>query len=77
MHEGCRNKYAVQVKYNLFERKAEKTGLLQLCKDLNVQLVAHSPLQQGLLTGELHRLDIMLQLHIANSSMKLSCCKLM
>ncbi|BDA47314.1 Uncharacterized oxidoreductase At1g06690, chloroplastic [Coccomyxa sp. Obi] len=40
-----------QVKYNVFERKAEKTGLLQLCKDLNVTVVAHSPLQQGLLTG--------------------------
>lgn len=40
-----------QVKFNVFERKAEKTGLLQLCRDLNVTVVAHSPLQQGLLTG--------------------------
>ncbi|KAK9905483.1 hypothetical protein WJX75_000705 [Coccomyxa subellipsoidea] len=40
-----------QVKYNIFERKPEKTGLIQLCRDLKVTLVAHSPLQQGLLTG--------------------------
>lgn len=42
---------ASQVKYNIFERKPEETGLIQLCRDLNVTLVAHSPLQQGLLTG--------------------------
>jgi aryl-alcohol dehydrogenase-like predicted oxidoreductase len=42
---------ASQVKYNIFERKPEKTGLIQLCRDLKVTLVAHSPLQQGLLTG--------------------------
>ncbi|EIE23381.1 oxidoreductase [Coccomyxa subellipsoidea C-169] len=40
-----------QVKYNIFERKVEETGLLQLCRDLGVTLVAHSPLRQGLLTG--------------------------
>jgi len=73
MHKGCRKNHAVQVKYNLFERKAEKIGLLQLCKDLNVTLVAHSPLQQGLLTGELRCLIIVLQLHSANPSMTSSC----
>ena len=41
----------MQVKYNIFERKAEKSGLLGACKDLGVTLVAHSPLQRGLLTG--------------------------
>ena len=40
-----------QVKYNVFERGPEKSGLLQACKDLGVTLVAHSPLQRGLLTG--------------------------
>ncbi|CAL5220745.1 g2805 [Coccomyxa viridis] len=41
-----------QVKYNVFERGVEKDGTLQACKDLGVTLVAHSPLQQGLLTGK-------------------------
>ena len=41
-----------QVKYSLLERKPEQSGLLQCCKDMNISLVAHSPLQQGLLTGE-------------------------
>lgn len=43
---------ALQVKYNVFERGPEKSGLVQACKDLNVALVAHTPLQQGLLTGD-------------------------
>lgn len=42
-----------QVRYNIFERKAEKSGLLRACQDLGVTLVAHSPLQRGLLTGAL------------------------
>lgn len=41
----------LQVKYNVFERGPEKSGLLQTCKELGVTLVAHSPLQRGLLTG--------------------------
>ena len=41
----------LQVKYNVLDRAPEKSGLLQLCRDLDVALVAHSPLQQGLLTG--------------------------
>jgi len=40
-----------QVKYNLLERAPERGGLLQRCADLDVTLVAHSPLSQGLLTG--------------------------
>ena len=54
---GCRRELelhpCVQVKYNIFERKPEKSGLLKACKDLGVTLVAHSPLQRGLLTGAL------------------------
>ena len=44
-------KRLAQVKYNLLERAPEKSGLLQRCADLNVTVVAHSPLSQGLLTG--------------------------
>ena len=41
----------MQVKYNLLERGPESSGLLQRCADLDVTVVAHSPLSQGLLTG--------------------------
>lgn len=41
-----------QVKYNVLDRAPEKSGLLQQCRDLDVALVAHSPLEQGLLTGK-------------------------
>jgi aryl-alcohol dehydrogenase-like predicted oxidoreductase len=41
-----------QVAYNLLARRPERSGLVQLCKDLNVTLIAHSPLAQGLLTGK-------------------------
>ncbi len=41
-----------QVQYNLLEREAERSGLLQLCKELGVTLIAYSPLAQGLLTGK-------------------------
>lgn len=41
-----------QVKYNLFNRRIEYNGLLSLCKDLGVTLIAYSPLLQGLLTGK-------------------------
>ena len=45
------NNAASQVKYNILERDAEKSGLLDKCQELGVTLVAHSPLQQGILTG--------------------------
>jgi aryl-alcohol dehydrogenase-like predicted oxidoreductase len=41
-----------QVEYNLLNRKVEKTGLLTLCQELGVTLIAYSPLAQGLLTGK-------------------------
>jgi aryl-alcohol dehydrogenase-like predicted oxidoreductase len=41
-----------QVRYNLFDRQAEKNGLLQACRELGVTLIAYSPLAQGLLTGK-------------------------
>lgn len=41
----------MQVKYNVLERNPEKSGLLEKCQELGVTLVAHSPLQQGILTG--------------------------
>lgn len=41
----------LQVKYSLTDRSPETSGLLAKCKELDVTLIAHSPLAQGLLTG--------------------------
>ena len=41
-----------QVKFNLLDRNPERSGLLQACRELNVTLIAYSPLAQGLLTGK-------------------------
>jgi aryl-alcohol dehydrogenase-like predicted oxidoreductase len=41
-----------QVSYSLLQRGPERNGLMQLCKDLKVTVIAYSPLAQGLLTGK-------------------------
>lgn len=41
-----------QVEYSLLERAPERTGLLSLCQELGVTLIAYSPLRKGLLTGK-------------------------
>lgn len=41
-----------QVYYSLLNRAPEVNGVLQACRDLNVTLIAFSPLTQGLLTGK-------------------------
>jgi aryl-alcohol dehydrogenase-like predicted oxidoreductase len=41
-----------QVEYNLLNRKIERNGLLDLCKELGITLIAYSPIAQGLLTGK-------------------------
>jgi aryl-alcohol dehydrogenase-like predicted oxidoreductase len=41
-----------QVEYSLLQRKPERSGLLAACRELNVALIAYSPLAQGLLTGK-------------------------
>ena len=41
-----------QVHYSLLYRKPEKNGVLDACRELNVSLIAYSPLEQGLLTGK-------------------------
>ena len=41
-----------QVEYNLLRRTVEKNGLLALCQELGITLIAYSPLAQGLLTGK-------------------------
>jgi aryl-alcohol dehydrogenase-like predicted oxidoreductase len=41
-----------QVEFNLLDRQIERNGLLDLCKETGVRLIAYSPLAQGLLTGK-------------------------
>lgn len=41
-----------QVHYNLLNRRPEVDGVLDACRELNVSLIANSPLQQGILTGK-------------------------
>lgn len=41
-----------QVEFHLLNRKIEKNGLLSLCQDMGISLIAYSPLAQGLLTGK-------------------------
>jgi aryl-alcohol dehydrogenase-like predicted oxidoreductase len=41
-----------QVEYSLWQRKPETSGLLEICRQLDVTVIAYSPLAQGLLTGK-------------------------
>lgn len=41
-----------QVKYSLLHRYPETNGVLDACRELNVALIAYSPLEQGILTGK-------------------------
>jgi aryl-alcohol dehydrogenase-like predicted oxidoreductase len=41
-----------QVEYSLLNRKIEKNGLIQQCKDLGIKIIAYSPLGMGLLSGK-------------------------
>ena len=41
-----------QVAFSLLKRDPETNGLLDLCRQLNVRLVAYAPLATGLLTGK-------------------------
>ncbi len=41
-----------QVEYSLLHREPERTGLLDLCQELGVTLIAYSPLRKGLPTGK-------------------------
>ncbi len=41
-----------QVHYSLLHRNPESNGVLDTCRELNVALIAYSPLEQGLLTGK-------------------------
>jgi aryl-alcohol dehydrogenase-like predicted oxidoreductase len=44
-----------QVRYNLIHRSIEGNGILDAAKDLDITIIAYSPLEQGILTGKFHR----------------------
>jgi aryl-alcohol dehydrogenase-like predicted oxidoreductase len=41
-----------EVEYSLFRRAPERTGLLSLCREMGVTLIAYRPLAQGMLSGK-------------------------
>jgi len=41
-----------QVEYHLLNRQVERNGLLKLCGELGVTMIAYSPLAKGILTGK-------------------------
>jgi aryl-alcohol dehydrogenase-like predicted oxidoreductase len=41
-----------QIEYNLLNRDAETSGLLGMCSELGITLIAYSPLSQGILSGK-------------------------
>lgn len=41
-----------QIRFNILDRRAETSGLLETCKELNVTCMAYEPLSNGLLTGK-------------------------
>ncbi|HVN53699.1 MAG TPA: aldo/keto reductase [Anaerolineaceae bacterium] len=41
-----------QVCYSLLDRGPEKSGLMHVCKELGITLIAYSPLARGMLTGK-------------------------
>lgn len=41
-----------QVEYSLLERRIEKRGLYDLCKELDIAIIAYSPIAKGVLTGK-------------------------
>ena len=44
-----------QVQYSLLHRKPEQNGVLAACRELEVRLIAYSPLAKGALTGKYHQ----------------------
>ncbi len=41
-----------QVNYSLLNRNVEKNGLLKACQELDITLIAYSPIAKGVLTGK-------------------------
>ncbi len=46
---------ATQMEYSLLARQVERNGILELCKEQGIRLIAYSPLTMGVLTGKYDR----------------------
>jgi len=44
-----------QVKFNLLDRSLETNGVLDAARELNISIIAYSPLAHSVLTGKLHK----------------------
>ncbi len=44
-----------QVKYSMLDRSIERNGILEAAKELDIAIIAYSPLAQGILTGKFHQ----------------------
>jgi len=43
-----------QMEYSILNRRIESNGVLDTAKDLNISIIAYSPLTQGIATGKFH-----------------------
>src|SRR5271157_985656 len=50
-----------QVRYSLLDRSIERNGILKTAKELEVTIIAYTPLASGLLTGKYHKNPELLQ----------------
>jgi aryl-alcohol dehydrogenase-like predicted oxidoreductase len=41
-----------QLKYSLLDRRIEFNGTMQTCRDLNITIIAYSPIEMGVLSGK-------------------------
>jgi aryl-alcohol dehydrogenase-like predicted oxidoreductase len=55
--DGKHGLAAIQSEFSLMSRDIEQTGIIKLCEELGIAVVAYSPIGRGLLTGEISRLD--------------------
>lgn len=50
-----------QVRYSLLDRSIERNGVLETAKELEVTIIAYTPLESGLLTGKYHKYPELLE----------------
>ncbi|KAJ1560335.1 hypothetical protein HK405_007465 [Cladochytrium tenue] len=50
--------HAVQVEYSMWDRDIETNGVLKVCEELGIAVVAYSPLGKGFLTGSVRSTDV-------------------
>ncbi len=44
-----------QVRYSLLDRRIEKNGILETARELDITIIAYTPLESGLLSGKYHK----------------------